>query len=113
MAITYKDQIIGHADLVFSLGAINADLAWLRNTILLVLVISLVVIFVTARILLRVFMRKPLNILQNGIDRVAQGDYAYEFDEIHHLELTGIAQRIKEMATDIQARETSLQGYQQ
>jgi signal transduction histidine kinase/CheY-like chemotaxis protein len=109
VAITYKDQIIGHADLVFSLGAINEDLAWLRNTILLILVISLVVIFVTARILLRVFMRKPLNILQNGIDRVAQGDYAYEFDEIHHLELTGIARRIKEMATDIQARETSLQ----
>jgi signal transduction histidine kinase/CheY-like chemotaxis protein len=109
VVITYKDQIIGYADLVFSLGAINEDLAWLRNTILLVLVISLVVIFVTARILLRVFMRKPLNILQNGIDRVAQGDYAYGFDEIHHLELTGIARRIKEMAADIQARETSLQ----
>ena len=109
VAVTYKDQIIGHADLVFSLGAVNEDLAWLRNTILLVLIISLVVIFVTARILLRVFMRKPLNILQNGIDRVAQGDYAYGFDEIHHLELTGIARRIKEMATDIQARETSLQ----
>ena len=109
VAVTHKDQIIGHADLVFSLGAINADLAWLRNTILLILALSLVVIFVTARTLLRVFMRKPLSILQNGIDRVAQGDYAYGFDEIHHLELTGIARRIKEMATDIQARETSLQ----
>ena len=109
VAVTYKDQIIGHADLVFSLGIINADLAWLRNTILLILVLSLVVIFVTTRILLRVFMRKPLNILQNGIDRVAQGDYAYGFDEIHHLELIGIASRIKEMATDIQARENSLQ----
>ena len=108
VAITYRNQVIGHADLVFSLGAINEDLAWLRNTILLVLVLSLVVIFVTTRILLRVFMRKPLNILQNGIDRVAQGDYAYGFDEIHHHELTGIARRIKEMATDIQARETSL-----
>ncbi len=109
VVITYKDQVIGHADLIFSLGTINEDLAWLRNTILLVLVLSLVVIFVIARILLRVFMRKPLDILQNGIDRVALGDYAYGFDEIHHIELAGIAQRIKEMATDIQARETSLQ----
>ncbi|MEE4263623.1 MAG: ATP-binding protein [Desulfobacteraceae bacterium] len=109
VAIAHKDQIIGHADLIFSLGAINEELAWLRNSIVLILVISLVVIFVTARILLRVFMRKPLNILQNGIDRVARGDYAYEFDEIHHLELTGIARRIKEMAGDIQARERSLQ----
>ena len=109
VAITYKDQVIGHADLIFSLGIINQDLAWLRNTILLVLVLSLAVIFITARILLRVFMRKPLDILQNGIDRVAQGDYGYGFDEIHHIELTGIAHRIKEMATDIQARETTLQ----
>jgi signal transduction histidine kinase/CheY-like chemotaxis protein len=109
VSITYRDQVIGYADLVFSLGTINKDLSWLRNTILMVLVLSLAVIFFTARILLRVFMRKPLDILQNGIDRVAQGDYAYEFDEIHHIELTGIAQRIKEMATDIQARETSLQ----
>ena len=109
VAITHKDQIIGHANLVFSLGAINEDLTWLRNTILLVLVISLVVIFVTARVLLRVFMRKPLDGLQKGIDRVAQGDYGYEFDEIHHVELTGIARRIKEMAADIQTRETSLQ----
>jgi len=107
--ITYKEQVIGHANLVFSLGAFNEDLAWLRNTILLVLVISLAVIFVTARILLRVFMRKPLDILQKGIDQVAQGDYGYEFDEVHHLELTGIARRIKEMAADIQVRETSLQ----
>lgn len=109
LAITYKDQVIGHARMVFSLGAMNEDLAWLRNTILLVLVLSLVVIFVTTRILLRVFMRKPLAGLQKGIDRVAQGDYGYEFDEIYHIELTGIAQRIKEMAADIQAREKSLQ----
>jgi signal transduction histidine kinase/CheY-like chemotaxis protein len=109
VAITYKDQIIGHARLAFSLVSIKEDLVWLRNTILLVLVISLVVIFVTARILLRVFMRKPLDSLQKGIDRVAQGDYGYGFDEVHHLELTGIARRIKEMASDIQARETSLQ----
>lgn len=109
VAISHRDQIIGHANLVFSLGAINKDLTWLRNAILLVLVISLVVIFVTARVLLRVFMRKPLDGLQKGIDRVAQGDYGYGFDEIHHVELTGIARRIKEMAADIQARETSLQ----
>jgi PAS domain S-box-containing protein len=109
VAITYKDQLIGYADLVFSLGTVNEDLAWLRNTILLILAISLIVIFVTATILLRVFMRKPLDILQKGIDRVAQGDYDYGFDEIHHIELTGIARRIKEMAAGIRARENSLQ----
>jgi signal transduction histidine kinase/CheY-like chemotaxis protein len=109
VVISHKGQVIGDADLVFSLAAIEEDLAWLRNTILMILVASLIVIFITTGILLRVFMRKPLNILQKGIDRVAQGDYAYGFEEIHHIELTGIARRIKEMAADIQARESSLQ----
>ena len=108
VVISHKGQVIGDADLVFSLAAIEEDLAWLRNTILMILVASLIVIFITTGILLRVFMRKPLNILQKGIDRVAQGDYAYGFEEIHHIELTGIARRIKEMAADIQARESSL-----
>ena len=109
VVISHKGQVIGYADLVFSLAAIEEDLAWLRNTILMIMVASLIVIFITNGILLRVFMRKPLNILQKGIDRVAQGDYAYGFEEIHHIELTGIARRIKEMAADIQARESSLQ----
>ena len=109
VVISHKGQVIGYADLVFSLAAIEEDLAWLRNTILMILVASLIVIFITTGILLRVFMRKPLIILQKGIDRVAQGDYAYGFEEIHHIELTGIARRIKEMAADIQARESSLQ----
>ena len=29
VVVTYKDQIIGHADIVFSLASINEDLAWL------------------------------------------------------------------------------------
>jgi signal transduction histidine kinase len=107
--IVHRNQIIGYADLFFSLGAFERGLAWLRNTILLMLLASFIVIFITAGILLRIFMRQPLNILQRGIDRVARGDYAYEFDEIHHIELAGIADRFKEMANDIQAREHSLQ----
>ena len=109
VAITRDDQVIGHANIVFSLGTVEEDLIWLRNTIVLVLIASLIVIFFTAQFLLRIFMRKPLNILQQGIDRVAQGDYDYGFDEVHHIELTGITRRFKEMAADIQARENSLQ----
>ena len=109
VAITRDDQVIGHANIVFSLGSMEEDLIWLRNTIVLVLIGSLIVIYVTARFLLRIFMRKPLNILQQGIDRVSQGDYGYGFDEVHHVELTGITRRFKEMAADIQARENSLQ----
>ena len=107
--IVHRNQIIGYADLFFSLGTFERGLAWLRNTIILMMLASFVLIFIAAGVLLRVFMRQPLNVLQKGIDRVATGDYAYEFDEIHHLELSGIAGRFKEMANRIQARENTLQ----
>ena len=107
--IIYKNQMIGQAELFFSLGTYDRDLSWFRNTILLVLLGSLIMILVTTGILLRIFMRHPLTILQKGIDRVARGDYGYGFEEIHHRELAGIASRFKEMAAGIQARERSLQ----
>lgn len=107
--VVYKDQVIGRAELFFSLGAFEMGLAWLRNTIILMLLASFIVIFISAGILLRIFMRQPLSVLQNGIDRLARGDYAYEFDGIHHRELAGIADRFIEMANGIQAREHSLQ----
>jgi two-component system cell cycle sensor histidine kinase/response regulator CckA len=108
--IVYKNQIIGKADLFFSLDAYKLGLAQTRNAILLVLTVSLIVIFITTGILLRIFMRKPLDILQKGIDRVAKGDFSYGFAEIHHLELSGIAKRFSEMAARIQGRENLLQA---
>ena len=106
--VHYKGQIIGHAKIFFSLDAYKIDLVWLRNAALFILGGSLVVIFITTGLLLRVFMRKPLNILYNGIDRVAKGDYAYRFEEVHHMELFEIANRFSEMASEIQVREKSL-----
>ncbi len=107
--IIYKDQVIGHADLFFSMNSVEKDLAWLRNTFLLVLLTPVIVIFITTGILLRVFMRRPLDIIQRGIESLAGGDVTYGFDEIHHLEFSGIAERFKEMAAGIQARECSFQ----
>jgi len=107
--IVRKGQVIGYAELFFSPGIFEKGLDWLRNTTILLLLASLIVIFITSGVVLRIFMGKPLTILQKGIDRVAQGDYDYRFDEIHHVELSGIARRIREMAAEIQARENSLQ----
>ncbi|MCJ7539742.1 MAG: response regulator [Desulfobacterales bacterium] len=106
--VVYKEQIIGRVKLFLSLDAYKMDLARLRNAILLILVGSLIIILITTGVLLRVFMRKPLSILQKGIDRVAKGDYAYKFEEIHHKELSEIANRFNEMAFEIRAREASL-----
>jgi two-component system cell cycle sensor histidine kinase/response regulator CckA len=108
--INYKGKPIGFAELFLSLDVYKANLAWFRNSIISVLIGSLIVILIATGFLLRHLMRNPIIILQKGIDRVAKGEYAYEFNDVHHKELSGIATRIKEMALIIQKREIALQG---
>jgi len=106
--IRYQGQVIGFAKLFFSLDAYKKDLIWLRNAVFLILGGSLIVIFITTGILLRIFMRKPLDILYKGIGRVAKGDYSYTFEEVRYRELSEIANRVSEMASEIQIRESTL-----
>ncbi|MGA9536128.1 MAG: ATP-binding protein [Desulfobacterales bacterium] len=106
--IVYQNRPIGSVEFALSMDAYTAQLVWLRGRILLILAASLSVICITTGVLLRIFMRAPLIMLQKGIDRVARGNYSYKFDEIRHGELSGIADRFREMAAVVQAREQSL-----
>jgi len=107
--IAHRGQTIGQVDLYLSPDEHIAELVWLRNVIILILLASLFAILVTTGILLRVFMRRPLTILKNGIDRVARGDYDYGFEEVRHSELAGIVERFRDMAETVRDRERSLQ----
>ncbi|MDM8543094.1 response regulator [Desulfococcaceae bacterium HSG9] len=108
-SVVYQKQIVGSVEVALSLHAYLKDLVIFRNTIIYILIGSLVVIFIVTGLLLRIFMRKPLDMLRNGIDRVAQGDFSYSFDEIRHTELAEIAKRFNSMAAEIQSREKALQ----
>jgi len=107
--IVHTGRTIGHARIALSLNAYLSDLIWLRNTALIVLGVSVVVIVIATGIVLRVLMRKPLSILQQGMDRVARGEDDYRFEEVHHEELADIARRFNTMADRIREREQSLQ----
>jgi len=54
-------------------------------------------------------MRKPMALLYQGMDRVAQGDYDYRFEKIRHEEMINIAHRFSKVADEIRKRERSLQ----
>jgi len=106
--ILHTGRTIGHAEISLSLATYRQELVWLRNTALMVLAVSLVVIVVATGIILRVLMRKPLDILREGMDRIARGDGDYRFDKIHHEELADIARRFETMADTVRQREQSL-----
>ncbi len=109
IGVVHRGQTIGRVKLDLSPTEWVAELVWLRNAIILVLAASAVVIFVTTGLLLRVAMRRPLTILQEGIDRVARGEKDYRFEEVKHSELSDIAQRFRDMAATVRDRERALQ----
>jgi signal transduction histidine kinase len=107
--IDYFGEPIGQASFTLSLDSYRRDLIWLRNTAIKVSAVSLAVIIIGTVLLLRLLMRKPLDILRRGMDRVARGDHDYRFDEIRHNELADIARQFRKMAEKIRQREQSLQ----
>ncbi len=106
--VIHRDQMIGSVHIHLSQALPPAELIWLRN-VSLTLAASLVVILFVTGLLLRVLMRRPLNILKEGIDRVARGEEDHGFLEIKHSELSDIAARFRDMAETVRDRENALQ----
>ena len=59
-------------------------------------------------LLLRIFLRNPLDLLMQGIDQIAAGDYKYKFSPPKQREIETIISRINYMADQIKGREESL-----
>ncbi|MFW6243656.1 MAG: PAS domain S-box protein, partial [Desulfovibrionales bacterium] len=108
--IDYRGQPLGRVDLTLTLGPLKQELGRLRNLVLLALAGSLAVIFIATGLLLRVFMRQPLNLLERGMDKITRSDFDYDPRDVPYIELRGIAERFGSMAQEIQSRETSLQA---
>ncbi len=106
--VVHRGQMIGKVDLYLKSALPASELTWLRN-VSLTLAASLVVILLMTGLLLRVFMRRPLTILKEGIDRVARGDDDHGFAEIKHIEISDIAAKFMAMAETVRDREKSLQ----
>ncbi|SLM33200.1 putative Signal transduction histidine kinase, nitrogen specific, NtrB [Desulfamplus magnetovallimortis] len=71
-------------------------------------VITLILVLMTSY-LLKIFLKTPFNNLIQGMERVSQGTYAYNFDNApREKEFSAIVSRFKEMACKIQKREESL-----
>ncbi len=105
--IVHRGQLIGRVYIHLSSALPAAEKIWLRN-VSLTLAASLVVILFMTGLLLRVLMRRPLNILKEGIDRVARGEEDHGYLEVKHSELSDIATRFRGMAETVRDRERSL-----
>jgi len=106
--ILYEGEIIGHATVVLSLATYKKDMSRLVTTNLLALGGVLVVILVATGILLRIYLRRPLEVLLQGMSQVARGDFSFDFSIIQNVELGFIAENFATMTREVAAREKQL-----
>ncbi|NNG01185.1 MAG: PAS domain S-box protein [Desulfobacteraceae bacterium] len=105
--IEFNNRTIGKVSISLGNDRVQDELARLLNIVMLLLIVSIVVILVSTRFLLMIFLRSPLHALQQVIDRVAKGDYAYHFNLSIDPELDRIAEQFEDMAAKVAARELS------
>ena len=70
--------------------------------------VTVLVLFGGTGLLLRVFLKRPLDDLIKGIDRIAKGDYEYRFHEVKQREIETIISSFDYMAEQVKSREKSL-----
>ena len=106
--VTHNNKIVGHIELALTPRIYmenNRKLLW--SSLITMLVIVVVLVGATG-LLLRVFLRKPLDLLIEGIDRIAGGDYEYKIHGIKQKEIKMIISRFNYMAEQVKRREQSL-----
>lgn len=108
-SIVFEGRTIGRAEIDFTLAKDKKRLNEQMFVSSMIIVVAISVILAITGLLLRVFLNKPLHVLQQGIARVAKGDFSYEFGEVYHAELLEIAKRFRRMSAEIEAREKKLQ----
>ena len=109
-SIVFEGRTIGRAEIDFTLARDKKRLDEQMLVSILIIVVAISVILAITGLLLRVFLNKPLMVLQQGIARVSKGDFSYEFGEVYHAELLDIAKRFRRMSVEIEGRENKLQA---
>ncbi|MCP4108803.1 MAG: response regulator [Desulfobacteraceae bacterium] len=106
--IVYEGKAIGEVEIFLTLKEYRKDLFRLLEATVLTLVGAILVITACTGMLLRIFIRKPLDILKQEMDCVANGDFSYKFEEIPPRELSEIASKFSNMSSEVEARENAL-----
>ncbi len=109
-SIVFEGRTIGRAEIDFTLARDKKRLHEQMLVSSAIITVAIAVILAITGLLLRVFLNKPLQVLQRGIARVAKGNFSYEFGEVHHVELLEIAKRFRRMSAEIEGRENKLQA---
>jgi PAS domain S-box-containing protein len=77
----------------------------LRNTLLIVVILAII-----TGLFVRRYLRHPLDLLIQGIEKVSQGNYSYAFPRFKQREIRTIVSKFRAMADQVQNRQLSLEN---
>lgn len=77
----------------------------LRNTLLIVVILTII-----TSLFVRRYLRDPLDLLIQGIEKLSQGNYAYTFPNFKQLEMRTIVAKFRAMGDKVQTRQQSLEN---
>ena len=107
--IRHEEEIIGHARAMLTprhYKAISQYSLWIGIFTTLGIIAALVIV---TGLFLRKFLNKPLDLLIQGSERIAQGDYEYRFEDLKYVEIKSLASKFSYMSTQIEEREKLLE----
>ncbi len=108
--IRFKQEQIGHLELIATTRLLNQQLTSLKKSILWqILILDLVLAFVMSFVLLLRFVR-PLKELEKGSDRIAAGDLDYPIDVRRKDELGALAVNLLTMRDAVREKVSSLEA---
>ena len=106
--VRHNGQVIGQIEIGLTSRIYRENNRRLIESSILTMLVSILVLIGLTGILLRVFLRNPIDSLVDGIDRIAHGDYEYRFVGGKQTEIEVILSRCNFMADQVRAREKSL-----
>ncbi|MEI7611368.1 MAG: response regulator [Betaproteobacteria bacterium] len=107
--VVLDDQSIGHVDIALSTQGLKDDLRYLLITTLLTMAAALAVIIASTGFLLKIFLRKPLESLRQGMEHVTNG-LSFPLEANPHTELAAISKMFARMAWEVRSREDALKS---
>ncbi len=104
-----KAKEIGTITLYFTDRILREHQRTTITTGIIITLVILIVMLVTIHLFMRNWLRRPLNLLTNGIRRIASGDYSHPLPSAPQREIHAIIHEVNSMASQIAEQKKQLQ----
>lgn len=106
--IIHDGNDIGSIAIALTLQPYKENNIQLLKSSMINMLVTIFMIIGATTILMKLFLRNPLDYLYDRIDRIAEGDYEYKTRRYNQMEIEKIISKFNDMAGRVQNREKSL-----